>query len=105
MEGTGKEKKKRKIEGGGGEEERRKEKVRKRRGNLHNRAPNPPPQQFSGHRLFVYIGFSISIYNTPSPHAAAATVGRKSHRAEKWFSLGNIRWYREIETPDLKWLG
>lgn len=47
------------------------------------------------HRLFVCIRSSISIYNTPSPHAAAvvaavtvvvAAVGRKSYRAENGFS-------------------
>jgi len=37
-------------------------------------APNPPPQQMKipGHRLFMYIGSSISIYNTPSLHAASS---------------------------------
>lgn len=45
--------------------------------------PNPPQQQFAPASVIrVYIGFSISIYNTP--HAAA--VGRKSHRAENGFS-------------------
>lgn len=43
-------------------------------------APNPPPQQFPGHRLFVYIGSSISIYNTPSPHAAAASAASAAWR-------------------------
>lgn len=54
-----------------------------------------PRNSFPGHRLFVYIGSSISIYNMPSPHAttaAVATAGRKSHRAEKWFFLGNVAW-------------
>lgn len=79
--------------GRGGEKKTgRKGKVRKR-GNLHNRFRARrihPPQQFPGHRLFVYMGSSISIYNMPSLHAAAAAAGRKSHRAEKWFLLGNV---------------
>lgn len=77
----------------------RKGKERKR-GNLHNRfrARQIRPRNSSpAHRLFVYIGFSISIYNTPSPHAVAA-AGRKSYRAENSFSweMWRARYTRTI---------
>lgn len=76
----------------GKQDERKRGQKRKRRGKSKKAwklaqsfsgAPNPPQQQFAPASIIrVYIGFSISIYNTP--HAAA--VGRKSHRAENSFS-------------------
>lgn len=71
------------IEGTGGRQEKNEEDGEKRKGKKAGKlaqsfsgAPNPPPQQFPGHRLFVYMGSSISIYNTPSPHAAAVAAAR-----------------------------